>query len=142
MSQQRPQIPPDMKEFNRKVIEEFRSNKGQLSGPMAGRQLMLLTTKGARTGEERTVVIGYRPAGNSYVVIASDNGAPSDPAWYRNLQAHPHATAEVGDKKFHVHPRTTEGDERELMAALIDYLPQQQKLTERQIPVVVLEAAQ
>jgi hypothetical protein len=40
-----------MREFNRKVIEEFRSNGGQLSGPMAGRQLMLLTTKGARTGE-------------------------------------------------------------------------------------------
>jgi deazaflavin-dependent oxidoreductase (nitroreductase family) len=142
MSQQKPQIPPDMREFNRKVIEEFRSNNGQLSGPMAGRQLMLLTTKGARSGESRTVVLGFRPSGDKFVVIASDNGAPADPAWYRNLQAHPHATVEVGDKKFHVHPRTTEGEERERMAALIDYLPPQQKLTQRQIPVVVLEPGQ
>jgi len=136
------QIPADMNSFNRKVIDDFRANKGQLSGPMAGRKVLLLTTKGARTGEDRTVVLGYRQAGNSYVVIASANGAPSDPAWYRNLQAHPHATAEVGDKKFHVHPRTTEGEERERMAALVEYLEGEAKKTSRKIPVVVLEPAQ
>ncbi len=141
MSQQKPQIPPDMNEFNRKVVEEFRANGGKLSGPLAKSRLMLLTTKGARTGQERTVVIGYRPAGDSYVVIASANGAPSDPAWYRNLQAHPHATAEVGDKKFHVHPRTTEGEERERMGALVDFFEREQQKTSRKIPVVVLEPA-
>ena len=132
----------DVIEFNRKIIEEFRANNGQLSGPMAGRQILLLTTKGRRSGKERTVVIGYRPSGDKFVVIASANGAPSDPAWYRNLQAHPHATAEVGDKKFHVHPRTTEGPERERMGALVDYFEGEQKKTSRQIPVVVLEPAQ
>jgi deazaflavin-dependent oxidoreductase (nitroreductase family) len=142
MSEQKPQIPPDMKEWNRKVIEEFRANHGQLSGQLAKSRLMLLTTKGARTGQDRTVVIGYRPAGDSYVVIASANGAPSDPGWYRNLQAHPHATAEVGDKKFHVHPRTTEGEERERMGALVDFFEGEQKKTSRKIPVVVLEPAQ
>ncbi|HET9410565.1 MAG TPA: nitroreductase/quinone reductase family protein [Candidatus Dormibacteraeota bacterium] len=133
------QIPADMKSFNQKLIADFRANKGRLSGPMAGRKLMLLTTKGARTGQDRTVVLGYRQAGDSFVVIASANGAPSDPAWYRNLQAHPHATAEVGDKKYHVHPRTTEGEERERMGALVDYLPGEEKKTSRKIPVVVLE---
>ena len=132
----------DVSEFNRKIIEEFRANNGRLSGPMAGRQIMLLTTKGRRSGKERTVVIGYRPSGDKFVVIASANGAPSDPAWYRNLQAHPHATAEVGDKKLHVHPRTTEGVERERMGALVEYLEGEQKKTSRQIPVVVLEPAQ
>ena len=67
---------------------------------------------------------------------------PADPAWYRNLQAHPHATVEVGDKKFHVHPRTAEGAERERMGALVDYFEGEQKKTSRQIPVVVLEPAQ
>ena len=132
----------DVSEFNRKIIEEFRANNGRLSGPMAGRQIMLLTTKGRRSGQERTVVIGYRPSADKFVVIASANGAPSDPAWYRNLQAHPHATAEVGGKKFHVHPRTTEGAERERMGALVEYLEGEQKKTARQIPVVVLEPAQ
>jgi deazaflavin-dependent oxidoreductase (nitroreductase family) len=141
MSQQKPQIPPDMNEFNRKVVEEFRANGGKLSGPLAKSRLMLLTTKGVRTGQERTVVIGYRPAGDSYVVIASANGAPSDPAWYRNLQAHPHATAEVGDKKFHVHPRTAESEERERMRALVDFFEREQQKTSRKIPVVVLEPA-
>jgi deazaflavin-dependent oxidoreductase (nitroreductase family) len=92
----------DIKEFNRKLIDEFRASRGQLSGPMAGRQIMLLTTRGHRTGRDRTVVIGYRPAGDKFVVIASASGAPADPAWYRNLQAHNHATAEVGDRKLHV----------------------------------------
>ena len=141
MSQEKPQIPPDMNEFNRKAIEEFRTNGGKLSGPLTKSQVMLLTTKGARTGQQRTVVIGYRPSGDNLVVIASNNGAPSDPAWYRNLQAHPHATAEVGDKKFHVHPRTTEGDERERMGALVEYLEREQQKTSRTIPVVVLEPA-
>src|SRR5579859_870181 len=131
----------DIKELNRTIIAEFRANHGQLSGPMAGRQVMLLTTKGRRSGEDRTVVIGYRPSGDKFVVIASGNGAPSDPAWYRNLQAHPHATAEVGDKKFHVHPRTTEGEERQRMGALVEYLDGEAKKTSRKIPVVVLEPA-
>jgi deazaflavin-dependent oxidoreductase (nitroreductase family) len=139
MSQQ-PQIPPDMKEFNRKLIDEFRANGGKLSGQMAGARLMLLTTRGARSGRPHTVVIGFRPSDDKYVVIASGNGAKSHPAWYRNLLADPQATVEVGDKKVEVRARTAEGDERDKMAALVDYLPRQQQLTSREIPVVVLEA--
>ncbi len=141
MSQQpqRPQIPPDMKEFNRKLVEEFRASKGQLAGPMAGRQLLLLTTKGARSGQPKTVVIGYRMAGDEIVAIGSNNGAEGDPQWYRNLQADPHATVEVGDKKFEIRARITDGAEREEKGKVIDYLERQQALTQRQIPVVVLE---
>jgi F420H(2)-dependent quinone reductase len=47
-----------MNAFNRKLIEEFRANRGQLGGPVAGSQLLLLTTTGARSGKERTTVIG------------------------------------------------------------------------------------
>src|SRR5437764_6425100 len=135
MAQERPQVPADMKEFNRKLIDEFRASKGNMTGPMAGRQILLLTTTGRRSGEPRTVVIGYRPSGEAMVVIASNNGAPGDPHWYRNLQKSRQATVEVGDKKFDVHARTTEGEERERMGALIDYLERQQALTGREIPV-------
>ena len=128
-----------MDEFNRKLIAEFRAQKGQLIGPMAGRQVLLLTTKGARTGEPRTVVIGYRRVGDEIVVIASNNGAEGAPHWYNNLQADPHATVEVGDKKLEVRARTTEGEERAEKGKVIDYLERQQALTHRQIPVVVLE---
>ena len=99
------EIPADMIAFNRKVIKEFRANRGQLSGPMEGRSLMLLTTTGAKSGKERTAVLGFRKDGNRIVAIASGNGAPSHPAWYLNLQARPIATVEVGADKFKVRAR-------------------------------------
>lgn len=131
-----------MKEFNRKLVAEFRANHGTLSGRMDGSRLLLLTTKGRNSGQPVTVVMGYRPAGGAMVVIASNNGAPGDPQWYLNLQADPHATVEVADKKLEVRARTAEGEEREHMGALVDYLERQQALTSRRIPVVILEPLQ
>ncbi len=131
-----------MKEFNRKLIAEFRAHQGKLSGQMAGSQLLLLTTTGRTTGQAVTVVMGYRRAGAAMVVIASNNGAEGDPQWYRNLQSNPHATVEVGSKKFQVRARTAEGEERDRMGSLIDYLDRQQALTSRRIPVVILEPVQ
>jgi deazaflavin-dependent oxidoreductase (nitroreductase family) len=130
-----------MKAFNRALIEEFRANHGQLSGPMAGRSLMILTTTGARTGQPRTVVLGYGRRGDRYVVIASGNAAPSDPAWYRNLQAHPIATVEVGAERFEARVSTADSGERDQLAAAVPWLESQQKLTSRRIPIVVLNRA-
>lgn len=132
-------IPQDMRAFNEKLIAEFRSTGGRMGGQMEGRQLLLLTTRGARSGEPRTVVIGYRPHGTAYAVIASNNGAPSDPAWFHNLMAEPVATVEVGAEKFRARARVAEGEEREAAAKRIDYLGPQQAKTEREIPVVLLE---
>ena len=142
-AQQRPEIPQDMKAFNKKLIEEVRANGGKItSGPMAGSSPMLLTTKGRNSGEPQTVVIGWRPSGAAMVVIASNNGAADHPQWYRNLMQDPHATAEVNGKAIQVRARTAEGEERTRMGALIDYLERQQEKTEREIPVVVLEPVQ
>lgn len=135
------QIPTDMQAFNQKVIEEFRANRGQLSGPLAGRTLMLLTTTGAKSGKERTAVVGFGKDGDRYVVIASANGAPSHPAWYQNLQARPIATVEVGPDKFKVRARTARPEERDKLKPLVPYLERQQTLTKREIPLVVLERA-
>jgi deazaflavin-dependent oxidoreductase (nitroreductase family) len=136
-----PAIPTDMRAFNRAIIKEFRANGGRLSGPLAGSRLLLLTTRGARSGQSRTAVVGFRPHGDRYLVIASDNGAASDPAWYRNLLADPVATVEVGAEKFDVRSTTAGPDERDELAAKIDYLERQQKLTDREIPIVILERA-
>ncbi len=134
-----PQIPTDMNAFNRKLIEEFRANRGQLSGQMAGRTLMLLTTTGAKSGKERTAVLGFGKDGDRYVVIASGNGAPSHPGWYQNLLARPIATVEVGPDKFKARARTAPPEEREQLKRLVPYIEQQQTLTKREIPIVVLE---
>ena len=133
------EIPADMIAFNRKVIKEFRANRGKLSGPMEGRSLMLLTTTGAKSGKERTAVLGFRKDGDRIVAIASGNGAPSHPAWYLNLQARPIATVEVGADKFKVRARNATPDERENLKQVISYLEQQQSLTTREIPIVVLD---
>jgi deazaflavin-dependent oxidoreductase (nitroreductase family) len=136
---ERPQIPPDMKAFNEKLIEEFRANRGQLSGQMARSQVLLLTTTGARSGLPRTVVIGYRPHGESYVSIASNNGNDHAPAWYHNLLAKPLATIEVGPERRDVRARTATAEERLELAGVIDYLERQQALTKREIPIVIFE---
>ena len=134
-----PQIPTDIKSFNQKLIQEFRANRGQLSGQMAGRTLMLLTTTGAKSRKERTAVLGFGKDGDRFVVIASGNGAPKHPAWYVNLLANPIATVEVGPDKVKVRARTARPDERERLTRLVPYVVSQQKLTSREIPIVVLE---
>jgi len=133
------EIPNDMNAFNRTLIEEFRANRGQLSGVLASSQLMLLTTTGARSGKERTTVIGYRKDGERLMAIASGNGAPSHPAWYLNLQARPIATVEVGSDKFKVRARTAPPEERERLKDVVPYIEQQQTLTTREIPIVVFD---
>ena len=129
-----------MKAFNAKLVEEFRANGGQLvSGPLAGTKPMLLTTAGAKSFAERTVVIGWRPYGERYVAIASNNAAPTNPHWFHNLKANPVATVEIGTEKFSVNARVAEGAERAEVAKLIDYYERQQALTPREIPIVIFE---
>jgi deazaflavin-dependent oxidoreductase (nitroreductase family) len=129
-----------MNAFNQGVIKEFRANRGEISsGPLAGRHVMLLTTTGAKSGKESTVVVGFGKDGDRYVIIASNNGAPSHPAWYFNLQASPTATVEIGPEKFKARARTARPEEREKLKAAVPYIEQQQTLTTREIPIVVLE---
>lgn len=136
---QRPEVPSDMKAFNEKLIAEFRANHGKLSGPMAGREPMLLTTKGSKSGRDRTVVVGYRRTGDLYLMIASNNGSDAAPSWFHNLQADPIATVELGQEKFKAKARVATPQERPEFGKLIDYLDRQQALTSREIPIVVLE---
>lgn len=128
-----------MKVFNQKLIEEFRAGRGHLSGPIAGSKILLLTTTGARSGEPRTVVIGYRPDEDRYLAIASNNGNDVAPAWYHNLLKDPIATIELGPDRFHVRARSAKADERPRLAAKIDYFEGQQALTSREIPIVIFE---
>jgi deazaflavin-dependent oxidoreductase (nitroreductase family) len=135
-----PAIPADMKAFNEKLIAGFRANHGQFTGDMAGRSLLILTTTGARSGKPRSVVLGYGRQGDQIVVLASDNGAPSAPDWYHNLLAHPTATVELaGPERFQVRATTVPSDQREEFGKATPYLAQQQGLTRREIPLVVLD---
>jgi deazaflavin-dependent oxidoreductase (nitroreductase family) len=128
-----------MNAFNEKLIAEFRANHGNLSGQMAGRQVLLLTTTGAKSFTPRTVVIGFRPYGDKLAVIAAANGAEKNPAWFHNLRANPVATVEVGPDSYKVKARVAAPEERPELAKVVEYLERQQALTKREIPIVVLE---
>lgn len=136
----------DQNDYNRRLIEEFRANKG--GGPIAGRPLLLLTTTGAKTGQRRTTPMMYVRDmyvrdGDRLLVIASNAGAPKHPDWYRNLVAHPDVTVEIGAEIFAARAVVLEGAERErvwveIVAKYPFFVEHQAKIT-RQIPVVALE---
>jgi deazaflavin-dependent oxidoreductase (nitroreductase family) len=134
----------DPRDFNSNLIAEFRENGGKVSGPFEHAPLLLLTTTGAKSGREHTTPVVYtRDGDDNLVVIASKGGAPSNPAWFHNLVAHPDVRVELPGQSFAARARVTDGDERdrlfgaqaELMPGFADY----QKKTTRRIPVIVLE---
>jgi deazaflavin-dependent oxidoreductase (nitroreductase family) len=84
-------------------------------------------------------VLGFGRHGDEVIAIASNNGAPAHPAWYFNLLERPTATVELGPDRFEVRWRTARPEEREELAKAVPYLESQQQLTEREIPIVVLE---
>ena len=133
------QPPPDIKAFNERLIAEFRASHGQLSGQMAGRQILLLTTTGAKSFQPHTVVIGYRPYGDRLAAIASANGAERAPAWLHNVRANPVVTLEVGPDTFQAKARVAGPEERQELAKVVEYYERQQALTAREIPFVVFE---
>jgi len=83
--------------WNDTVVAEFRANNGNVTSGGFGRSLILLHTVGARTGAERVNPVLGRRAGEDWVIAASFAGAPTHPAWYHNLVAHPDTTIETGD---------------------------------------------
>lgn len=125
--------------FNQGVIEEFRANEGQVQG---WAPLILLTTRGARSGQSRIYPLMSVPYGEHFLAIASKGGAPTHPQWYYNLLAHPEVTLEVGADTLPATARLLSGEERqqafaratEIFPAYAEY----QQRTEREIPVFLL----
>jgi deazaflavin-dependent oxidoreductase (nitroreductase family) len=134
---------PDMNDWNRKTIEEFRANKGKVGGMWEGRPLLLLTTTGAKSGQHRTNPMMYFREGDHLYVFASKGGAPSHPHWYHNLLAHPNVTVELGDEKFNAIARPMTGEARDEIyarwATLFPQFREYQDKTNRKIPVIELE---
>jgi deazaflavin-dependent oxidoreductase (nitroreductase family) len=126
------------------VIEEYRATGGQLSGPMAGFEVVLVHHKGAKSGVERVNPVAYRRVGDDIAVFASNAGRKSNPDWYYNLVAHPETVVELGAETLPVRARVASGEERtEIWEAqkagapmFADY---EITAAPREIPVVILE---
>jgi deazaflavin-dependent oxidoreductase (nitroreductase family) len=130
-------------DWNRKIIEEFRSNAGKVGEPFENVPLLLLHHTGAKSGTERVSPLAYRRDGDNYVVFASKGGAPDNPDWFHNVKANPKTTIEVGTDSHEVVARVAEGDERERIWELqkkeFPGFAEYEAKTTRQIPVVILE---
>lgn len=84
-----------MSTFNDAVIAEFRAHDGRVDSVGFADSLVLLHTTGARTGRPRVNPVMSQRDGDAWVVVASEKGAPTDPAWAHNLRAHPDVTIEA-----------------------------------------------
>ena len=133
----------DRNDWNRQTIEEFRASGGKVGGMWEGRPLLLLTTTGAKSGQRHTTPTMYLADGDRLLVFASKGGAPTNPAWYHNLLAHPEVTVEVGSKTYEATATVLSGEERDrLYARQAERFPQfaeYQAKTSRKIPVIALE---
>jgi deazaflavin-dependent oxidoreductase (nitroreductase family) len=129
-------------DWNRQVIDEFRASGGKVA-QFAGRPLLLLHHKGAKTGTDRVNPLVYQPLGDDFAVFGSKAGADTNPDWLHNLRANPDTMVEVGGETVPVRARVAEGEERDRIwsqqkrdnANFAEY----ETLTSRPIPVVILE---
>jgi deazaflavin-dependent oxidoreductase (nitroreductase family) len=134
----------DYAAFERMLIEDMRAHGGAVTiGPMAGRTLGILTSTGAKSGEPRRAIVTWTRDGGAYVIAATKSGAPTNPAWYANLVAHPEATLEAEGSVRKVRAREAQGDERQRLWDLhVREHPEfagYPSMTDRVIPVIVLE---
>ncbi len=133
------------RDWNSRVIEEFRANGGKVGGPFEGAPLLLLHHTGAKSGTERVSPLVYQPVDGAYAIFASAAGREHHPAWHHNLLAQPRPPVEVGTEEFEVVSRVAEGEERETIFGrqkqMAPQFAEYEAKTTRQIPVVILEPA-
>ncbi len=137
-----------MDDMNKHVIDEFRSNAGAVDeavgGFFKGKPVLILHNTGAKTGIVRVNPLVYATHGDSFVVAASKGGSPNHPHWYLNVRANPDVTVEVGEEQFTAKATVLEDGalRDELYAklvAILDQFAKYETMTDRRIPVVVLD---
>ncbi len=120
----------------------YRLTNGKFGGRMQGLQVLLLTTTGRKTGKIRTTPLGYFEADGGYIIIGSNAGFDTHPAWFHNLRSNPRAVIRVRDGQFKVNAEIAGKEKRDrFWAQLIELAPgydSYAKRTRREIPIVIL----
>ena len=121
----------------------LRASRGRLGNRLVKNDMLLLTTRGRRTGRTHTVPLLYLRDGDALVIIASWGGRDHHPHWYLNLAADPTAEVSVRGRTWRVKARSAAGTERATWwHRAVDAYPgyaEYQARTHREIPIVVLE---
>ncbi|GAB3691298.1 nitroreductase family deazaflavin-dependent oxidoreductase [Saccharopolyspora tripterygii] len=134
---------PSPTEFVRDQVETYERSGGTEGTTIHGLPVVVLTTKGARSGKIRKTPVMRVEHDGRYAVVASLGGAPQNPVWYHNIRANPTVELQDGPVRRDYAARELSGEERELwwdraVAAFPNYAEYQTK-TDRTIPVVLLE---
>ena len=121
----------------------YEATDGKEGDTLEGKPVIILTTRGRKTGDVRKTPLMRVEHDGRYVVVASMGGAPQHPVWYLNLLADPHVTLQDGAEVTDLRARTATPEERQVWwpratAAWPPY-DEYQKNTDREIPVVILE---
>ena len=132
--------------FGQEHVDRYRATDGEEGHEWQGTVTLLLTTKGRKSGEERTTPLIYGRSGDDYLIVASKGGADAPPAWYLNIQENPDdVQIQVEGDRFKVRARDATPDEKpemwKTMTAEWPPYDEYQEKTDREIPVVVLERA-
>ncbi|HET7445620.1 MAG TPA: nitroreductase family deazaflavin-dependent oxidoreductase [Solirubrobacterales bacterium] len=131
--------------FGQEHVDRYRATDGAEGHEWEGTQTLLLTTKGRKSGEERTTPLIYAPYGDAYAIVASKGGSDEPPAWYLNLDADPDVGVQVLGDRFQANARTASAEEKaEIWPTMVSEWPaydEYQARTSREIPVVILERA-
>jgi deazaflavin-dependent oxidoreductase (nitroreductase family) len=129
--------------YGQEHVDRYRATDGEEGHDWQGTQTLLLTTKGRKSGEQRTTPLIYARQGDAYTVVGSKGGSDTPPAWYLNLSEDPDVEVQVKGDRFRARARTASVEEKpglwqKMVSEWPDYDSYQQQ-TEREIPVVVLE---
>ena len=131
--------------FGKEHVDRYRETDGAEGHDWRnGTKILLLTTTGRKSGEERTTPLIYAPYGDdAYTIIASKGGSDEPPAWYLNLDAKPEVEVQVLGDRFRARARTATAEEKpEIWKTMVSEWPDYdsyQEQTEREIPAVILE---
>lgn len=134
---------PSTADWARRQVELYEATNGEQGGDLRGRPVIVLTSRGARTGKIRKTPLMRVENDGRYAVVASLGGAPNNPVWYHNLKKDPHVELQDGAVRRDYLAREVTGEEKaewwdRAVATWPDYAAYQTK-TDRQIPVFVLE---
>src|ERR1044072_5171520 len=136
---------PSASERAARQVEEFESSNGTRGNTLRGMPVVILTTRGAKTGKVRKTPLMRVADGGRYAIVASLGGAPKHPVWYHNVKAEPHVELQDGAVRRDMVAREVTGEEKArwwdtAVRAFPDYAAYQRR-TDRVIPVFVLEPA-
>ena len=133
----------ETKRVNDLFMQALRGNNGKLTGELAGIPALIITTTGVKTGQPRSVPLGYQIIDERLLIIASMAGAKRNPPWFYNLVKNPEVVVEKDGERFVANAVVTEGEDRDyLFKKICENEPtfgKYQERTERVIPVVELQ---